>query len=109
MVRVDDFKYRFISQPGGWVGEKTHSDAPILVNLRLDPFEHMAYPEGNIGNYEYFGDWFLYEFWRFVFVQQEVTKRLEAAIEFPPMQKGASFNLDAVKAKIAEAMAAQSK
>jgi arylsulfatase len=29
------------------------------------------------------------------------------AIEYPPMQKGASFNLDAVKAKLAEAMAAQ--
>ena len=29
------------------------------------------------------------------------------AIEYPPMQKGASFNLDAVKAKIEEAMKAQ--
>ena len=29
------------------------------------------------------------------------------AIEYPPMQKGASFNLDAVKEKIAEAMKAQ--
>ncbi len=28
------------------------------------------------------------------------------AIEFPPMQKGASFNLDAVKEKIRAAMAA---
>ena len=31
------------------------------------------------------------------------------AIEFPPMQKGASFNLDAVKAKIAAAHAAVAK
>jgi hypothetical protein len=31
------------------------------------------------------------------------------AVEFPPMQKGASFNLDAVKAKIAEARAAIAK
>ena len=29
------------------------------------------------------------------------------AIEYPPMQKGASFNHDAVKEKIAEAMKAQ--
>jgi arylsulfatase len=31
------------------------------------------------------------------------------AIEYPPMQKGASFNLEAVKAKIEAAMAAQAK
>jgi len=110
-VRIDDFKYRFIDQPGGWIGEKTHPDVPVLINLRLDPFEKMGTPDGdgNRGSYEYFGEWFLYEFWRFVFVQQEVAKLAMTAIEYPPMQKGASFNLDAVKAKIAEAMAAQAK
>jgi arylsulfatase len=84
---------------------------PGLINLRLDPFEKMGTPDGdgNRGSYEYFGEWFLYEFWRFVFVQQEVAKLAMTAIEYPPMQKGASFNLDAVKAKIAEAMAAQAK
>ena len=35
-----------------------------------------------------------------MFVQQEVEKLAMTAIEFPPMQKGASFNLDAVKAQI---------
>jgi arylsulfatase len=107
-VRIDDFKYRFISQPGGWIGTKEHPDAPVLVNLRLDPFEHAAFPggDGNIGSYNYF-NWFLYEFWRFVFVQQEVAKLAETAIEYPPMQRGASFNLDAVKAQIAEAMKKQ--
>jgi len=39
-----------------------------------------------------------------VFVQQEVAKLAMTAFEFPPMQKGASFNLEAVKAKIEEAM-----
>jgi arylsulfatase A-like enzyme len=104
-VRIDDFKYRFINQPGGWIGTKDHLDVPVLVNLRLDPFEHAAWPEGNgnLGSYSYF-DWFQYEFWRFVFVQQEVAKLAETAIDYPPMQKGASFNLDAVKAQIAEAM-----
>ena len=46
----------------------------------------------------------MYEFWRFVFVQQEVGKLAMTAIEYPPMQKGASFNLDAVKAQIEDAM-----
>ena len=105
-VRIDDFKYRFIEQPGGWIGDKTHPDAPILVNLRLDPFEKAAWPtgNGNLGSYQYW-DWFVLEFWRFVFVQHQVAKLAMTAIDFPPAQKGASFNLDAVKAKIAEAMA----
>ena len=80
---------------------------PYLTNLRLDPFERTGWPENGTkdGAQEYFG-WFQYEFWRFVFVQQEVEKLAMTAIEFPPMQKGASFNLDAVKAKIEEARAA---
>ena len=107
-VRIDDFKYQFITQPGGWIGVKEHPDMPILTNLRLDPFEHTGFPgvsaDANIGSYEYF-EWMKFEFWRFVFAQQEVAKLAMTAIEYPPMQKGASFNLDAVKAKIAEAMA----
>jgi arylsulfatase len=39
----------------------------------------------------------------FVIVQQQVANLARTAIEFPPMQKGASY-LDAVKAKIDEAM-----
>jgi len=105
-VRIDDFKYQFITQPGGWIGTKDHPDVPLLTNLRMDPFEKMNFPgaDGNRGSY-YFMDWFMYEFWRFVFVQQVVGKLAMSAIDYPPMQKGASFNLDAVKAKIAEAMA----
>ena len=38
-VRIDDFKYRFIDQPNGWFGGTVKVDWPILVNLRLDPFE----------------------------------------------------------------------
>jgi arylsulfatase len=109
-VRVDDFKYRFIDQPGGWLGDKTHPDVPYLTNLRLDPLERTGWPvdQTREGSQEYFG-WFKYEFWRFVFVQQQVEKLVMTAVEFPPMQKGASFNLDAVKAKIAAARAAMGK
>jgi arylsulfatase A-like enzyme len=107
-VRVDDFKYRFIDQPGGWLGAKTHVDVPYLTNLRLDPFERTGWPESGskIGAQQYF-DWFKYEFWRFVFVQQQVEKLAMTAVEFPPMQKGASFNLDAVKAQIEAARRAR--
>jgi arylsulfatase len=109
-VRVDDYKYRFIDQPGGWLGDKTSPDVPHLTNLRLDPFERTGWAENltEKGSVEYF-EWFKFEFWRFVFVQQEVAKLAMTAVEFPPMQKGASFNLDAVKAKIEAARAAMAK
>jgi arylsulfatase len=108
-VRIGDYKYRFIEQPDGWLGGKVHVDAPSITNLRLDPFERLGTPSNGTlnGAQGFFNQWFMYEFWRFVFVQQEVAKLAMTAIEYPPMQKGASFNLDAVKAKIAEAMAAQ--
>ncbi len=106
-VRVDDFKYRFIDQPKGWLGAKVHLDVPTLTNLRLDPFERLDWPEnGTLHGAQNYFSWFQYEFWRFVFVQEEVAKLAMTAIEYPPMQKGASFNLDAVKEKIEEAMKA---
>jgi arylsulfatase len=109
-VRVGDYKYRFIDQPGGWLGEKTKPEVPSIINLRLDPFERTGFPEGLTrgGSLQYW-EWYKYEFWRFVLVQDVVEKLALTAIEFPPMQKGASFNLDAVKAKIAAARNAIAK
>jgi arylsulfatase len=105
-VRIDDYKYRFINQPGGWLGEKTHPDVPTIVNLRLDPFERTAWPEDytKAGSLEYFDGFFLYNFWRFVFVQQVVGQELQTFLEYPPMQRGASFNLDAIKAEMQKRM-----
>ena len=40
--------------------------------------------------------------WRFVLVQQKVAELAQTAIEFPPMQAPASFNLDAVKREVEE-------
>ncbi len=94
-VRINDFKYRFIDQPGGWLGATVKVDWPILVNLRLDPFERT----GLTGSL-FYKDWFVYEFWRFVFVNQEVAKYAQTFLDYPPMQKGASFNLQALKEEL---------
>jgi arylsulfatase len=109
-VRIDDYKYRFIDQPSGWLGEKSRIDVPIITNLRLDPFERTGWPDSGtkVGSQNYFS-WFQFEFWRFVFVQQQVEKLAQTAIEFPPMQKGASFNLEAVKQKLEAARSAMAK
>jgi arylsulfatase A-like enzyme len=106
-VRIDDYKYRFIDQPGGWLGPKVHPDVPVITNLRLDPFERMGFPEDQTktGSLLYFSDWYMYQFWRFVFVQQVMAKEIQTFLDFPPMQRGASFNLDALKAEMAAKMA----
>ncbi len=99
-VRVNDFKYRFIDQPSGWLGGTVKVDWPILCNLRLDPFERTGM-SGSLNFYNLF----VYQFWRFVLVQEVVGKAAQTFIAFPPMQKGASFNLEEVKAMVEKAMA----
>ena len=104
-VRIDDYKFRFIDQPAGWLGEKTHPDVPYITNLRLDPFERTGWPGNGTkdGAQQYF-DWFKYQFWRFVFVQQIMAKEIQTFLDYPPMQRGASFNLDAIKAEMGKRM-----
>ena len=106
-VRIDDYKFRFIDQPQGWLGEKTHPDVPYITNLRLDPFERTGLSNNGTkeGSQYYFSHWFVYEFWRFVFVQQVMGKEIQTFLEYPPMQRGASFNLDAIKAEMGKRMA----
>jgi arylsulfatase A-like enzyme len=106
-VRLDDFKYQFYQQPGGWPGPKVTTDMPTMVNLRQDPFERTPSIGGQSLNDQgggYMNDFMAREFWRFVLVQQKVAQLAKTAINYPPMQDPASFNLDAVKKKIDEAM-----
>jgi arylsulfatase len=105
-LRVDDFKFQFIQQPQGWPGPKIETDMPGIVNIRQDPFERFPMVAGETaltGAFGYGNDFYAREFWRFVLVQQYVAKLALTAIDYPPMQAPASFNLDAVKQKI-EAM-----
>ncbi len=102
-VRISDYKYRFTDQPNGWFGATVKVDFPILVNLRLDPFERTGLPDGKGGTLGFY-NWYVNEFWRYVYVQQEVAKAAKTFIEFPPMQRGGSFNMEAVKAQIQKAI-----
>ncbi|HEX4045364.1 MAG TPA: arylsulfatase [Gammaproteobacteria bacterium] len=98
-VRIDDYKYRFTDQPAGWLGNTVTLDWPLIVNLRLDPFERTSTQAMGYGM-----DFFAHEFWRFVFVQQEIELLGKTFIDFPPMQPGASFNLEGVKQQITNAI-----
>jgi arylsulfatase len=78
---------------------------PLIYNLRQDPFERTPSINGetlnNLGG-GYMNDFYAREFWRFVSVQQRVAELAKTAIDFPPMQAPASFNLEAVKAQVDE-------
>ena len=105
-IRLDDMKFIFYQQPDGWPGPKTtngHADArqppsgPVRAHAD-DLGETSATGACGYGN-----DFFGREFWRFVAVQQAVLDLAKTAVEYPPMQDPASFNLSAVKAQV-EAM-----
>jgi arylsulfatase len=100
-ARIDDFKYVLLDQPGGWTKDTIKLNFPQLYNLRLDPFERLDFDNSWMSFEHFYGR----EFWRFVFLQQEVAKLAKTAIEYPPMQASASMNLDAVKKKIQAAAA----
>ena len=98
-VRIDDFKYRFIDQPSGWFGGTVKVDWPILVNLRLDPFERT----GMTGSLEYF-DWFKL---RVLAVRLRPAGGGEARPDrhrVPADAEGRSFNLEAVKEQVQKAI-----
>jgi arylsulfatase len=96
------FKYRLTDQPNGWFGATVKVDWPILVNIRLDPFERTGLQQSIFA-----ANWWGTEFWRFVFLQQKMGEEAQTFLEFPPMQKGASFNLAAIKEELDRKMAAQ--
>ena len=71
-----------------------------------DPYERTGMYNGKDNGSIAYYNWFAYEFWRFVYAQQEIAKAAQTFLEFPPMQKGASFNLEALKAELEKKMEA---
>ncbi|MFH1113354.1 MAG: arylsulfatase [Pseudomonadota bacterium] len=106
-IRVDDLKFQFFQQPLGWPGPKVPTDMPTIVNIRQDPFERTPATGGqslnDLGG-GYINDFYAREFWRFVMVQEYVGKLANTALEYPPMQAPATFNLDNIKKKIEETL-----
>jgi len=79
---------------------------PYITNLRLDPFERTGWPNNGrkrVQSSTSIG--FKFQFCASCSFQQVMGKELQSFLDFPPMQRGASFNLDAVKAEMAKKMA----
>ena len=85
---------------------------PVITNLRQDPFERLSNitwgENATVNNSagSYLMDFMAREFWRFVMVQDKVKELALTAIDYPPMQDPASFNLEAVKKQIDAAIKA---
>jgi arylsulfatase len=78
---------------------------PTPINIRQDPFERTPSIQRqslNDGAAGYFNDFMGRQLWRFVYVQRKIAELAQTAIEYPPMQSPASFNLEAVKREIDE-------
>ncbi len=71
--------------------------APKMFNLRRDPFERA---DENSNTY---WDWVLSHAYLMYGMQALVAQQIEDFVKFPPRQKPASFNLDAVMRKLEDA------
>ncbi|MGQ0578265.1 MAG: arylsulfatase [Betaproteobacteria bacterium] len=93
-LRYDDWKVTFLRQNAHglrvWIEPFEKLRAPLLGNLRSDPFERAEY-EG----YGY-NQWFAEHMFLFAPAGAFVGQWLQSFREFPPRQKPGSFNLDHV-------------
>jgi arylsulfatase len=85
---------------GVWQGQFSKLRAPIVYNLRADPFERG--PESIL-----YGRWMVEHVWVQVPIQAVVGRWLESFREFPPRAKAASFTVSDVMEKITTAAAHQ--
>jgi arylsulfatase A-like enzyme len=100
-VRVGDYKFNLAVQNANrmdlWAQPFVKLRAPHIVNLRRDPFERADF------NSNTYWDWFVDHIPLMYQMQDVVAQEIENFAKFPPRQKAASFNLDAVMAQAAAA------
>jgi arylsulfatase len=108
-IRAKEWKITFMEQHseigpdlpiGVWQGEFSKVRAPLLYNLRADPFERG--PESIL-----YGRWMVEHIWVQVPAQFLVRHWIESFKEFPPRAKAASFTVSDVMEKITTASAHQ--
>ncbi len=93
-IRIGDYKAVLMEQRAtrlmAWFEPFVHLRAPKMFNLRQDPFERA---DDNSNTY---WDWVLDHLWVLYKMQDLVAGQIENFVQYPPRQRPASFNLDAV-------------
>ncbi len=80
-VRYGDWKAHFVVQNHGWGGVKERLNAPLLVNLRRDPYEKAMHESGM------FIRWMGDKMWAFGPANAIVRRHLQSLQAFPPRGK----------------------
>jgi arylsulfatase len=98
-VRVGDYKFNLAVQRATkmdqWAEPFVKLRVPHIVNLRRDPFERADF------NSNTYWDWMVDHIPQMYLMQDLVAGEIDSYAKFPPRQKPASFNLDAVMAQLA--------
>ncbi|KRR09105.1 arylsulfatase [Bradyrhizobium jicamae] len=101
-IRVREWKISFMEQHteigpktplGVWQGNFTKLRAPVVYNLRSDPFERGP-------TSIYYADWHAHRAFLLVPAQAVVGRYVETFREFPPRAKAASFTVSDVMEKL---------
>ena len=96
-VRVGDYKFNLAlqraSQMEQWAEPLVKLRVPHIMNLRRDPFERADF------NSNTYWDWIVDHAPQLYLMQAVVAQEIDGFVKFPPRQKPASFNLDAVMAQ----------
>lgn len=97
-VRVGDYKFHLAVQRAEttnvWAEPFVKLRLPHIMNLRRDPFERAEF------NSNVYWDWCVNHIPQMYLMQEVVAQQIEDFVKFPPRQKPASFNLDAVLAQV---------
>ncbi len=97
-IRMDDYKAVLMEQRATrmqtWAEPFVKLRLPKMFNLRQDPFERA---DENSNTY---WDWIFDHAWVMYKMQATVSEQIENFVRYPPRQKPAAFNLDAVMAQL---------
>jgi arylsulfatase len=97
-LRIGDYKFNLALQRANtmqqWAEPFVKLRLPHIVNLRRDPFERADY------NSNTYFDWMVDHVPQLYEMQALVAGQIKEFAAFPPRQKPASFNLDAVLAQV---------
>jgi len=78
-VRVGAWKAHFVVQNNGWSGAKEELNAPLLFNLRQDPYERAEEESGM------YLKWMGQKMWAFGPAQAAVAQHLATFKDWPPV------------------------
>jgi arylsulfatase A-like enzyme len=99
-VRVGDYKFNLALQHATtmaqWAEPFVKLRMPHIVNIRRDPFERADF------NSNSYWDWVVDHAPQLYLMQDVVAEQIDSYVKFPPRQKPASFNLDAVMAQVSQ-------